>query len=139
MLGVSSIPMPANTSDALASAPSRAQLQEEVDDLSARLEAEKEARKEHDDDASYFMNVVAIIIGVAAIIFTVGGIVATVAGYRFIRDYVESVFGRRADAAFETHGKPLLERRAMELEAAVDARLAEQLEEFHQARGGRVQ
>jgi hypothetical protein len=110
--------------------------QAQIDQLRVDLAHEKDLREEHDGDASYFLNVVAIIIGVGALIITIAGVVATAAGYRFTRDYVERAFDRRVDEAFEEQAKPLLEARVKAIEDRADAVLAEQLERFGKAMNG---
>lgn len=137
-VGGAATPAPANA------ASSRIPLEEQVDQLRKEAADEKAIRKEQQDDAQYFFQAVTIVIGVVAIVIAVGAIATTVVGYQFVRRYVETEFSKRAAEAYDQHGKPVLERRASEMQREVDAKLAEvdqklsdELELFRSAGGHR--
>jgi hypothetical protein len=122
--------------------PSTMELEAELSDLKAQLAEEEEIRKEQQDDAQYFFQAVTVIIGAAALVVAIAAIGATIAGYTLVRRYVEAEFSKRAAEAYDEHGKPLLERRADEMQAQVNAKLADvdtelaaALELFRRAQG----
>ena len=114
-----------------------------VSSLRKELQIATNDRQTAPDDAQYFMNVVLIIVGIATLVIAVVAIGSTVLGYRMVRSYVQAEFSSRADAAFNEHGRPLLDKAIEETYRRVEAKLsetdetlAEQLDQFRLAADG---
>ncbi len=78
---------------------------------------------------------VAIIVGVATLVITLIAILSTVAGYRLVRRYVTEEFRRSAEAAFDLHGRPMLDEKFDRVLEEWDEQLTTLLIQFRKSTG----
>jgi hypothetical protein len=112
----------------------------EIVALQQQLDVATESLRNNQYNAQNYFDVVLIIIGTATLVIALVAIGSTILGYRVVKRYIQLEFTRRADAAFDEHGRPILEAAVATLEASVtskladvDTALAEQVAAFHAA------